>query len=276
MAVLAETQAILWRLITAPEGVARGIADLPAVERERWLAGGLEGLVRGDERLAAEERLDIYAGMYFFRLLDCLKEDYPAVSAVVGATEFHNLVTRYLVDHPSEHPSLRFLGRHLPRYLETHELARERPYLPGLARLEWAIVDAFDARDAEPLPVERLRELEPEAWPGARFELTPSLRVVAALGRVDEVWQAAKGGEPIVPPPPVPATFRVWRQELRVFHRLLGDAELAAIRAVEAGKRFAEVCEVAAGTAGEEQAAGESAQMLSRWFADGMVVGLEV
>ena len=69
-------ESLLYRLITAPSGVAEGLAQ------EKSLAhGGLARVIAGDDRLSAEERVDIYANMYFYRILDVLKEDFPATLA---------------------------------------------------------------------------------------------------------------------------------------------------------------------------------------------------
>src|SRR5262245_41277620 len=176
MARLAQTQDVFWRLISAPDGVAAGLAALP--DRERALPLGLEGWLRGDERLSAIERLDVYANMYFFRLLDCLAEDFPAIHAVVGHERFHGLVSDYLAIHPSEHASVRMLGHALADLLETHPLSAEISYLPDLARFEWHLLGAFDACDAEPLAPECLQRLGPGDWRALRLELTPSLRIL--------------------------------------------------------------------------------------------------
>jgi hypothetical protein len=270
---LAETQEIFWRLISAPEGVARGLADLP--DRERRLPGGLARLVRGDERLDAVERLDIYAEMYFFRLLDCLAEDFPAIHTVIGHQRFHQLAGGYLAAHPSEHFSLRQLGRRVADFLERHPLSPEWFFLPDLARFEWALLEAFDAPDADPLPAERLKELPAEEWAAARFRLTPSLRVLEASADVRQVWTAANEKREITPPAPRPTTIRIWRQDLRVFHRTIDPLELAALREVESGRDFAAVCEAAASLVGEEEVASRVVAVLQRWFADGMVVAVK-
>src|SRR5262245_41797708 len=67
--------------------------------------------IRGDERLAASERLAVYARMYCARLVDVLREDYPRVAAVLGNDDFADLTHAYLAAHPSTHPSLRWFGR---------------------------------------------------------------------------------------------------------------------------------------------------------------------
>ena len=76
---LRELQALLYQRITDPDGTNESIGE------ERGLASGvLEALVHGDERLSAFERVDIYANAYFYRLLECLGEDFPATLAVLG------------------------------------------------------------------------------------------------------------------------------------------------------------------------------------------------
>jgi hypothetical protein len=122
-------------------------------------ASAIESLIGGDDRLPAAERLDIYANMYFFRLLDCLREDFPRLATALGEKRFHNLATDYLLVHPSGNPSLRYLGQRLPAFLAGHALARESACLVDLARLEWARADLFDAADARPLGRDDLADL---------------------------------------------------------------------------------------------------------------------
>jgi Putative DNA-binding domain len=273
MAKLAHTQSLFWQLIRAPDGVEAALGALP--DRERTLPGGIDAWVCGDERLRAVERLEVYAGMYFFRLLGCLAEDFAAVHAVVGHQRFHALVRDYLERHPSTSRSVRLLGRFLAGFLEGHPLGAEHPHVADLARFEWALLEAFDARDAEPLAPEALKSLPADRWPGLRLTLAPSLRVVEALAPVQEVWAAVTGGQA---PPRVErrrTVIRVWREELRVFHRVIGEVELAALRAIERGAGFAAACEAASAFTGEEEAPLEVARLLERWLADRLLVAAD-
>ena len=97
---LRRLQEIIYRLIVAPTGVADGLAQETILP-----VGGLDRLVAGDDRMTPVERVEIYANGYFYRILDVLKEDYPAVLAVVGADNFHNLATGYLIDYPPTEPN---------------------------------------------------------------------------------------------------------------------------------------------------------------------------
>src|SRR5579864_3495672 len=102
---LAELQGLLYQLITTPEG-ARRIGNECA-------RGGAEALVRGDRRLSAIDRISIYANAYFYRLLDCLCEEYPATFAVVGSDNFATLARDYLQACPPTEPSIFYAGRYL-------------------------------------------------------------------------------------------------------------------------------------------------------------------
>jgi hypothetical protein len=268
---LAETQRLFWQLVSAPEGVRAALAT-PGSEGAR-LRAGVEAIIASDARLSAVERLDIYAEMYFYRLHDCLAEDFRAVHAVIGPTRFHNLVTDYLLAHPSTHPSLRFAGRHLPRLLDSHPLAAQWPFLADLARFEWAIIDAFDAADAAPLTARDLESVPAPAWAALRLRLVPSVRLLEARAAVQEVWsQVDRCGTPTAPLV-TPTNLLVWRSDLRVFHRPVEAAEYAALQRVRGGATFGAICEDAAARGGDDAAATTLFRIVEHWLADGLVMG---
>jgi hypothetical protein len=266
MPTLHHTQQLFWKLITAPEGVAPGLAALSPSERSIATA-----LVRDDARLSAVERLDIYADMYFYRIRDCLKEDFGAVCAVVGEAAFHNLVTDYLLEHPSSHFSLRYVGQHLPAFVMTHALGEQWPYLADLAALEWSILEAFDAPDAEPITPASLATIPAEGWAELRFELTPSLKLLRLEWPVHEVWAQTQRQEEVGDVCAAETFIRVWRQNLRVFHRAIDPTQRAALDALNKGATFAQICELIAAAVGDAAGAERAAGLLQDWLADGLL-----
>ena len=90
-----------------------------------------------NNRMSGFERLEIYARQYWFRLFDCLYDDYPALRAFVGESRFHKLCREYLAQHPSNSWTLRNLGSALPAFI-TDLKARD------VTRVEWAQTLAFD------------------------------------------------------------------------------------------------------------------------------------
>ena len=104
---LRESQLALADWICAPEGVKKGLLSGGRPTEPGHPENPVERLVHSDDRLDAVSRLEIYANAYFYRVLDVLREDYPALSRHLGEELFHDLVTSYLLVEPSRHPSLR-------------------------------------------------------------------------------------------------------------------------------------------------------------------------
>jgi hypothetical protein len=245
---LRELQASFWRSLHGGE------AD-PA----------LTAVVPPTPTLDPAARIDVYQGMYVRRLHEVLREDFPKLAEALG-DELETLTRGYLARHPSVHPSVRHLGTRLAEFLETDAVARTRPWLPDLARLERARVDAFDAPDAVPLRASDLAAVPPEAWADLRFEMIPALDVLRSRWPIHAVWAA-----PLDAPAARPTVLRVWRQDFTVFHAALDDVEDAAFAAVRRGETFGAVCEVVAEYVEAERAAAEAGALLVRWIEDGLV-----
>lgn len=260
---LRAVQELFYDLMTAPSGVAAGLAA-------RGLAPGtLDEVIVGDQRLGAVARLDIYANMYFFRILDVLHEEFPRVEAALGAAAFHDLVTDYLLAERPAHPSLREVGGRLPGFLRVHARGGERPWLPELAALERAHRELFDAADAEPLVLATLQGLTPETFSTLTVRLIPAQRRLVHAFELSRIWEHA--GEP----DHCPETVLVWRRDTSVHHRVLGsEAEDAMLRRAVDDTTLAELCEVFARTAGagdDAALAGAAFQILARWVDDGLL-----
>lgn len=102
--------------------------------------------IKPNDRLTSFERLEIYNRQYWFRVLDCLYDDYPGVRAIVGERKFTKLATAYLEKYPSDSYTLRDLGYRLEQFLrdEPKWSAPRQELAINMARFEWAQVVAFD------------------------------------------------------------------------------------------------------------------------------------
>jgi hypothetical protein len=265
---LSDLQGLLYRLITAPEGVAQGLA----AER-RLPAGGISSIIRGDDRLTAQERVGIYADMYFYRLLAVLKEDYRGVLKVIGATGFHNLVTGYLFAHPPTYPSVSEAGRNLARYIRRDPIRRRFPFLADLAALERALVDSFVAADAAALDSSALRIVKPKAWPRMRLRTHPATLIVGFDWTVAPLLRAVEEDRDWKTPVRRRSAVLVWRKNASVFYRELESAEWAALEGARRGSSFAAICTAALAELGGDDEVASINRMLERWLADGILVG---
>ncbi|HVU51515.1 MAG TPA: DNA-binding domain-containing protein [Polyangia bacterium] len=267
---LAELQRRFFELVTGPEGVARELAarGLPPE--------ALAAIIAGDARASAVERLDVYANMYFFRILDVLRADYPKLVAVLGDGAFHDLATDYLQAHPSRHPSLRFVGAALPGFVAAHAAAARRPWLGELAALEWARVDVFDRADADVLGRDALAGLGPEEFADLRLVPVPACALVPAAFAVEDPWRAVEAGSS--PEAPGRAgdghAILVWRRGLVVHHRAVEGGERRALDLLLAGTTFGALCAALGEALGSDAAAAElAARCLGQWLADELLAG---
>jgi hypothetical protein len=223
--------------------------------------------------LSAEERVNIYAQMYVARLLDALYEDFPRVAAYLGFERFRDLVRAYLKEHPSTHPSLRYIGRHFANFLDTQPEIREAlPFLFDLARLEWTRLEIFDAPDAEPLQLQHLQHIPPEEWPALQFQVIPACRMLHSTWPIHEIWAAAQEEPQPEQVRPRETAVRIWRQEFAVYHVSMDTVEQRALEHVQQGKPFADICAALESFFPPEDAAREVGSLLVRWIEDGLLV----
>lgn len=250
-------------------------------ELQALLHGRITGMVAGrDDELQEQvaprppldalERVEIYARMYLYRLVDAIAEDVPHTSRVLGHEAFVELVRAYLHEHPSRSPDIGQVGRHFGAWLRS--LRALRADLPDLALLERARSEVRTALDAPLAGAEELQSLNPDALPGARFYFSPSLRVLRLQHDVRKLWDVLEedGGE-VPEPMPGPTTLAVWRQEFKVFHTGLSEPEARALMVAREGGTLEDVC---ATFAGEPDPAHAAFKTVLSWFADGWVAAV--
>ena len=240
---LAETQALFWSAL-------RGEAGSPAAQ------AALLACFTGTDEMPALERVGIYAGMFLWRQVDALRDDFPKLLLLLGEEEFVGLAQRYVLAEPSRHADLGQLGRGLPAFCPA--------LLRDLAALEWARSEVFFDADLAPLAS---LALAPERFDEARLDLVPALRVLALAHDAPAVWAALEdGGEPgeLVERP---CAVVVWRTGFEVFHAEISAEEAAALRRAAAGARLAEVC-------GEFSTPEAALTALQSWLAEGFIAGV--
>ena len=145
--------------------------------------------IRSTPELDAAERMNIYSQGYFLRLRDALAEDFEAVQKSLGKTEFDRVTRDYLAYNPSRSPTLGEAGRWFPDFLDRHPVSTKNPWLPQLARLEWAVVEAFFAREIPAGDFQKLARWSPEEWASARAVLDPSVKLFKMSWPTLKFWQ---------------------------------------------------------------------------------------
>ena len=270
---LEQTQRLLSRLIRAPEGIAAAIASGEAGRD----GAELHAAIVSTPALDAAGRLEVYANAYFFRILGVLEEQFRILAKALGADEFNDLVTSYLAVFPPSRPSLRHAGERLAGFVAEHEAAasfRERhPYAADLARLEWALADAFDARDVAAATRDEFAAIAPEAWAELRLRLQPCVALLDVAWPVHDLRRVLDDAATDALPSlrPRTCTICVWRRDERVFTRALDALEASALRALARGRSFGDVIEATAARSNSEEAPRRAAAWLERWLRDELI-----
>ncbi len=223
-----------------------------------------------------QERLQIYYEAYRLRLIDALRNDYPALEAYVGDDEFIALATEFIAEYPSHHPSLRWLGEKLPNFLRNHEHWEEHIEAVELAEFEWQQVMAFDAADISLASIDELRTLLPEQWMTLKLELHPSLQLIHCYSNAPTLWNALTKDKSAIA---VELTrtaqaWLMWRENLQVVYRPIDTVETWTLNAFFTQKNFADVCEGLCEWIAAEQVPVQVAQYLQHWIRGGLVSSL--
>jgi len=167
--------------------------------QKRWIDGSrmddvAAEFIKPNDRLSSFERLEIYNRQYWFRVLDCLYDDYPGLRAIVGGRKFMKLITAYLTRYPSNSYTLRDLGNRLEQFLreEPHWTAPRGELAIDMARFEWAQVVAFDGPSGPSVAPDDILDTSPAKL---RLGLQPYLSLLELNYAVDDFLIAVKKRE---------------------------------------------------------------------------------
>ncbi len=161
-------------------------------------------LIVSSEKLAANERIGIYARGYVLRLMECMRADYPLLQNLMGEELFDVFAGAYLVQIPSHSPSLFDLGKNFPAFLKASQpdQANEMFALPlDLARFERTRVEVSRSEGLEKAQHE-MPDLDPlfYLFGSGRFCVSPCLRLIQTdFDLVDFIRLTDKGEEAPLP-----------------------------------------------------------------------------
>jgi hypothetical protein len=226
---LVETQAMLLHKIASGTGLS--------LHCERWFRRPPHGSIGA--------RWEIHVSGYVSRMAEALQNDYPAVHRIVGSRVFRDLARRYLGTHPSRSFDLGRAGQYLPAFLRDDTLSERLPFLPDLARLEWAIADACVAVDAEPLRWRQLTAFDPATILDLQLKLIPGTSWIGSDYPLLDLWECRnlQDHEISIPVEGRESIVLVHRSGLAVRCRSLRPEQAMLLAIVRRGCSLAELLE---------------------------------
>lgn len=140
--------------------------------------------------LGPEVRLNVYRNTFIGTLTTALGLSFPVVRNLVGAAFFESVGRIFIESAPPHSAWLDAYGEDFPAFLASFGPAASLPYLPGVARLEWAVSWALHASDVEALDISNLAAIDSKHHKRIVFLSDPSLGLVRADHPVDEIWRS--------------------------------------------------------------------------------------
>jgi Putative DNA-binding domain len=140
--------------------------------------------------LAPGARLDVYRNTASSALTTALRLSYPVVYRLVGAEFFAGAASIFAETEPPRGACLDEYGAGFAEFLARFPPAVPLAYLPGVARLEWAVTRALRAAEVEALDLSSLAAIEPADQGRLVLLPDPSIGFVQADHPVDAIWRA--------------------------------------------------------------------------------------
>ncbi|TVZ40833.1 putative DNA-binding protein [Alteromonadaceae bacterium 2753L.S.0a.02] len=151
----------------------------------------------GPSRISSQNSKAIYRRNYRENHIAALADTFELVAKWVGENYFRELAKRYLLAFPNSSGDLNRYGANFAEFLETALLAapggEQLSYLPDMAHLDWARLNALlNAGGIHPT-LEQLPDLHPEQQAHARLVLSPCCTLLQSRYPLYQLWMFANG-----------------------------------------------------------------------------------
>jgi hypothetical protein len=191
-----------------------------------------------------EPRLEVYRRNMAENLHDALAAAYPVVQRLVGRAFFREAARRFARASPSASGDLNLFGEGFSLFLRSDDYAQSLPYLPDVARLEWACHESHRAPEAEPFDFAALARVAPELHGEIRFAAHPAVRLVESPYPIEALWAANQPDRDGSPGREAgPDRVLVHREGHRVRVSRVERAEWVFLTRIAGGAALASACE---------------------------------
>jgi hypothetical protein len=183
------------------------------------------GETMGREGAPDLRRFSIHRNNIAVSLIGAIEARYPVTRRIVGEEFFRAMARSFVVRNKPESPVILHYGAKFPDFVANFEPARELAYLPDVARIEHAWVEAYHSPEDEPLELAALAAVEPAALEGVKFAFHPAAKLLRSIHPAASIWAGHQGADEFAPP-------QHWRGEETLITRPAADV---LVRALPAG-----------------------------------------
>ena len=133
------------------------------------------------------ERLEIYHNNVVGNLTDAMLATYPLVKILTGEDFATAMMRSCVLQNPPREACLAHYDGALPEFIENFPPAAGLPYLADVARLEWAINEAYHAPDDAALSSAEIEALPENGLAEMNLRLRQSARLVASRWPLESI-----------------------------------------------------------------------------------------
>ncbi len=185
-----------------------------------------------------QARWEIYSQGYVRRLAEAIGNDYPAIARIAGPAAFTEVCRRYVSACPPASYDIGHAGAQLAGYLPHDPATQSLPFLPDLARFEWALAEAFLVRDTAPLAWSDVVAAGPLRFSAQPLRAIPGTAIIRSEWPLEEL-RLAKDWEDAAIDIPLenrPATLLVWRPGFQPRWKSATQEEASIVEGALTGK----------------------------------------
>lgn len=208
--------------------------------------------------------MGVYHHAYRAQLLNTLRDTFEKSWSWLGDEAFADAAYSHIEAHPPSSWTLNLYGADFDRTLA--RLHPDDPEIAELAWLEWHLRRAFDGPDGDQIDPATFGAID---WDAAILFPVPTLTVGGITTNCAAIWSAL--AEETAPPPaeklPAAGAIRIWRQGLSAKFRSIGTIEAEALRLMQEGVGFAEIC--------ARLGPDEIGPIFGTWLQDGLISAIE-
>ncbi len=120
------------------------------------------------------ERIKVYHNNVIGSLSEALRATFPIVEKIVGDDFMKMMTSEFVFDNPPQNASLYQYGQEFDNFIKSYEPAKSLPYLPDIARFEWAINQSYYATNDKALRADELSQIPSEKLEDIKLPLRKS------------------------------------------------------------------------------------------------------
>lgn len=242
-----------------------------AIQHPREVSAEAVQHVTGSARLTPSQQVEIYREQFWLRHVGSLREDFPTIEHLIGKEKFEELCRAYMAAHPPDHFRLRDLSSKMETFLATSSYEE---LLVDCARIEWALLEAFDAADAPPLNPDVIGSIAEDDWPRARIEFHPSVRIFSCAHAVKAFREDVRNGKTPERPSREESFYVTFRRNEKLYVEAIERAPFVLLAALARGENLGSACEISARHDAETES--KLGGWFERWVTLGWIANVKV